>query len=51
MHMSPKSQSGYVRLRSADPQDTPEINFRFFAHGGDEDLQEMLDAIKVVQSA
>ncbi len=44
VHMAPKSQAGYVRLRSADPQDMPEINFRFFEHNGDADLQEILDA-------
>jgi len=51
VHMAPKSQAGYVRLRSADPQDTPEINFRFFEKNGDQDLQEILDAIKVIRKA
>ncbi len=49
VHMQPKSQAGYVRLRSADPQDTPDINFRFFEHNGDQDLQELVDAIKVIR--
>ena len=51
VHMNPKSQAGYVRLRSADPTDTPDINFRFFEHGGDQDLTELLDAVKTVRSA
>ncbi|KAF3025491.1 hypothetical protein E8E14_006449 [Neopestalotiopsis sp. 37M] len=51
VHMNPKSQAGYVRLRSADPTDMPEINLRFFEHGEDADLQEMLDAVKVIRSA
>ncbi|KAK9779222.1 hypothetical protein AB5N19_01129 [Seiridium cardinale] len=49
--MNPKSQAGYVRLRSADPRDTLEINLRFFENGEDEDLQEMLDAVKVIRPA
>lgn len=51
VHMNPKSQAGYVRLRSTDPQDTPEINLRFFETGGDEDLTEMMDAVKTFRGA
>lgn len=51
VHMNPRSRAGYVRLRSADPTDMPEINLRFFERGGDEDLQEMLDAVKVFRQA
>lgn len=51
VHMNPKAQAGYVRLRSADPQETPEINLRFFETGGDEDLTEMMDAVKTFRSA
>ncbi|KAK6193688.1 hypothetical protein LQW54_012217 [Pestalotiopsis sp. IQ-011] len=51
VHMNPRSRAGYVRLRSADLADMPEINLRFFEHGGDEDLQEMLDADKVFRQA
>jgi choline dehydrogenase len=46
VHMNPKSQAGYVRLRSADPRDTPDINLRFFEHGEDQDLTEMVEAAK-----
>lgn len=49
IHMGPKSQAGYVRLRSADPLDTPDINLRFFEHDGDADLTELLDAVKVLR--
>jgi choline dehydrogenase len=49
VHMNPRSQAGYVRLRSADPQDVPDINFRFFDKGGDEDLTEILEAIKTIR--
>lgn len=51
VHMHPKSQAGSVRLRSADPRDPPEINFRFFAESGDEDLNEMLEAVKLLREA
>jgi choline dehydrogenase len=49
--MNPKSQAGSVRLLSANPQDIPDINFRFFEKGGDEDLQELLEAIKIFRKA
>ncbi|KAK8094138.1 hypothetical protein PG997_000823 [Apiospora hydei] len=51
VHMNPKSQAGYVRLRSADPRDTPEINLRFYETGTDQDLTEQLDAIKTFRKA
>jgi len=51
VHMGPKSQEGYVRLRSSDPTEMPEVNFRFFEKNGDQDLSEMLEAIKTVRSA
>ncbi|KAI0901116.1 putative GMC oxidoreductase [Annulohypoxylon nitens] len=51
VHMNPRSQTGYVRLRSNDPQEPPEINFNFFEHGEDEDLTEMLDAAKIFRKA
>ncbi|KAI3572270.1 hypothetical protein IWW34DRAFT_873577 [Fusarium oxysporum f. sp. albedinis] len=47
--MQPKSRAGYVRLRSADPTDTPEINFRFWKTGGDEDLRELVDAVNIMR--
>lgn len=49
VHMAPKSQAGSVRLLSADPLDTPDINFRFFDKEGDADLTEMLDAAKMLR--
>lgn len=51
VHMHPKSQAGSVRLVSADPLDPPDINFRFFEEGGDEDLTEILDAMKLLREA
>jgi choline dehydrogenase len=51
VHIGPKSQAGYVRLVSADPQDTPEINFRFFENGGDQDLQEIAEGANMLRQA
>jgi choline dehydrogenase len=51
VHINPRSQAGYVRLRSNDPQQMPDINFNFFAEGGDEDLTELLDATKTLRKA
>jgi len=51
VHMAPKSQAGTVTLRSADPQDVPEINFRFFESGGEADLKELVDAGNLLREA
>ncbi|GJC85553.1 choline dehydrogenase, mitochondrial [Colletotrichum liriopes] len=48
-HMQPKSRAGSVRLRSADPTETPEINFRFWEVGGEEDLRELVDAVNIMR--
>ena len=42
------NRAGEVTLRSADPRDTPEINFRYFEEGtpdGGEDLDSVVDGI------
>ena len=41
--------SGSVTLRSADPQDTPEINLRFFKKHGRADLSELVAATKLLR--
>ncbi|KAI1635453.1 hypothetical protein F4809DRAFT_651156 [Biscogniauxia mediterranea] len=51
VHMNPRSQAGYVRLRSANPQEMPDINLNFFAEGEDEDLTEILDGVKELRKA
>lgn len=51
VHMGPKSQAGSVRLLSADPQDKPDINFRFFEHDGDKDLHELAEAANILREA
>ncbi len=44
---------GTVTLKSADPRDTPEINFHYFDEGtdkGQEDLQSVVDGVKFVRA-
>ncbi len=43
-----RNRAGYVRLRSADPRDTPEINFRYFDDGDADQGQDAHDAQAVV---
>lgn len=42
--INPISQAGTVRLRSANPQDTPLINFEMFQTGADQDLGALAEA-------
>ncbi|MFV8817348.1 GMC family oxidoreductase [Haliea sp. E17] len=47
------NRAGVVKLRSADPRDTPYINFRYFAAGTDdrdEDLDSVVEGIRFVRS-
>jgi choline dehydrogenase len=44
-----RNRAGTVKLRSADPRDTPAINFRYFdegSPGGDDDLEAMADGVE-----
>ena len=46
------NRAGEVILRSADPRDTPSINFRYFDEGSDragEDLDSVVDGIRFVR--
>lgn len=48
-----RNTAGSVRLRSADPRDVPEINFRYFDEGSDtegEDLEAMVHGVRFVRS-
>jgi choline dehydrogenase len=50
--INPQSRSGTVLLKSADPRDTPEINFHLFKEndaGTDLDLNAELDTVKFVR--
>jgi choline dehydrogenase len=44
-----RNRAGQVKLRSADPQDAPWINFHYFQEGGDEDLDAIVDGIQFVR--
>lgn len=43
------NNQGWVKLRSADPLDTPEINFNHYASGAEYDLAAMKDVIAWVR--
>jgi choline dehydrogenase-like flavoprotein len=44
-----RNRAGEVTLRSADPRDTPAINFRYFEEGGEEDLDAVVDGVRFVR--
>ncbi|HET9295672.1 MAG TPA: GMC family oxidoreductase, partial [Candidatus Binatia bacterium] len=47
-----RNNAGTVTLRSSDPRDTPEVNFRYFEEGSDtsgEDLDGVVEGIKFVR--
>jgi choline dehydrogenase-like flavoprotein len=46
------NRAGVVRLRSADPRDTPEVDFHYFEEGSDtegRDLAVLVDAVRTVR--
>ncbi|MGB8910306.1 MAG: GMC oxidoreductase, partial [Candidatus Cybelea sp.] len=45
-----RNRAGTVRLRTSDPRDPPEIDFNYFAQGGDEDLKAMVEGVKYVRA-
>jgi choline dehydrogenase len=48
-----RNTAGWVRIRSADPREPPEINFRYFEEGNDRDgrdLEAMVDAVEFARS-
>ncbi len=47
-----KNKAGTVTLKSKDPFDTPEINFRYFGDGSeeaDQDLEDLLTGVKLAR--
>jgi choline dehydrogenase len=40
-----RNTAGEVRLRSADPRDRPDIDFRYFTTGGDEDVDAVVEGV------
>jgi choline dehydrogenase len=51
VHIGPKSQAGYVRLASANPQDRPVINFHFFKDNATQDLKEIVEGANILRKA
>jgi choline dehydrogenase len=45
-----RNKAGYVHISSNDPFQQANINFNYFAGGGAEDLQAMVDGVKFVRS-
>lgn len=48
-----ENRKGTVAIRSGNPQETPDINFRYFQEGNDahgEDLEAVVDAVELVRS-
>jgi choline dehydrogenase len=48
-----QNNAGTVRLRSADPLDTPLINFRYFEEGNDasgQDLESVVDGLEFIRT-
>jgi choline dehydrogenase len=44
--------AGFVKLRTTDPRDTPDINFKYFDEGNDssgEDLESVVEGVKFVR--
>jgi choline dehydrogenase-like flavoprotein len=44
-----RNRSGTVTLRSADPRQPPQIDFNYFAEGGDADLAAMVEAVEIAR--
>jgi choline dehydrogenase len=47
-----RNNAGYVKLKSADPLDTPDINFKYFDEGNDErqeDLAAVVEGLKRIR--
>jgi choline dehydrogenase len=44
-----KNKAGTVTLRSADPRDVPEIDFKYFEQGGEDDAQAVADGVAVAR--
>lgn len=49
--INPQNRAGTVKLRSANPRDTPVINFNLFSQGGATDLGAMADVVAWARNA
>ncbi|KAK4497572.1 hypothetical protein PRZ48_012023 [Zasmidium cellare] len=50
VRMQSHNHAGTVKLRSADPQDPPEINFNTFSEGGKIDVQALTEGVELARS-
>lgn len=48
--MQVRNHAGTVKLRSANPQDIPDINFNYFEDGGNEDLQALTEGVELARN-
>lgn len=46
---SRNAATGTVKLRSKDPRDVPDIDFRYFQEGGDKDLKAMYEGVELAR--
>ena len=44
-----RNRGGTVTLRSVDPREAPQIDFNYFAEGGDADLDALVEAVEIVR--
>jgi choline dehydrogenase len=49
--MQTANPAGTVKLRSKDPRDTPVINFNYFTHRAEKDLQAIVDGVELLLRA
>jgi len=45
-----RNRTGTVTLRSADPRQAPQIEFNYFAEGGDQDLDALVEAVGMARA-
>lgn len=45
-----RNRAGSVTLRSADPRDVPRVQFNYFAEGGAEDLDALVEAVEMARA-
>jgi choline dehydrogenase len=49
--MHPQNGAGVIQIKSADPQDPPDVNLNYFAEGAETDMGSILDTIAFARKA
>ncbi|CAO2648887.1 Nn.00g098360.m01.CDS01 [Neocucurbitaria sp. VM-36] len=49
--MHPQNTAGLIQIKSADPQDTPDVNMNYFVEGAETDLGSILETIAFARKA